>query len=150
MGTNVIPVLLRRVAYKDPVFGLDDFEVSMEGVSGLIALGEEAKPALPRLAELMDGDDGDLALRAMIGTMGAGRDAVPYLIKGLTNRFPMVRSEAANYVTGEWSIQFPEERKGAVPQLLMLLKDLDENVRMAATNGLRTIDPQAAAKVGIK
>jgi HEAT repeat protein len=150
MGTNVIPLLLRRVEYKDPVFGLDDFEVSMEGVSGLIALGDKAKPALPRLAELMDGDDEDLALRAMIGTLGTGRDAMPYLIKGLTNRFPVVRSEAANNLTSDWNTQFPEERKRAVPQLLTLLKDPDENVRMAATNGLKTIDPQAAAKVGIK
>jgi HEAT repeat protein len=150
MGTNVILVLLRRVEYKDPIFGLDDFEVSMEGISGLIALGEAAKPALPRLAELMDGEDGDLALRAMIGTLGTGRDALPYLIMGLTNQFPAVRSEAANYVTGEWSAQFPGERKRAIPQLLTLLKDPDENVRMAATNGLKIIDPQAAAKVGIK
>jgi len=150
MGTNVIPVLLRRVEYKDPVFGLADFEVSMEGVTGLIALGDQAKPALPRLAELMDGNDGDLALRAMIGTLATGRDAVPYLMKGLTNRFPVVRSEAANYLTEEWSAQFPEERKRAVPQLLMLLKDPDENVRITATNGIKAIDPQAAARAGIK
>lgn len=150
MGTNVLPVLLRRVEYKDPVFGLADFEVSMEGVSGLIALGDEAKPALPRLAELMDGDDGDLALRAMVGTLATGRDGVPYLMKGLTNRFPVVRSEAANYLTEEWSAQFPEERKRAVPQLLTLLKDPDEHVRMAATNGIKAIDPQAAANAGIK
>jgi len=150
MGTNVIPVLLRRVEYKDPVFGLADFEVSMEGVTGLIALGDQAMPALPRLAELMDGEDGDLALRAMIGTLATGRDAVPYLMKGLTNRFPVVRSEAANYLTDEWSAQFPEERKRAVPELLTLLKDPDENVRKAATNGIKAIDPQAATRAGIK
>jgi hypothetical protein len=150
MGTNVIPSLLRRVAYKDPVFGLTDFEVSMEGVSGLIALGGQAKPALPRLADLMDINDRDVALCALLGTLGTGRDAVPCLMKGLTNRFPDVRSQAANYLTGEWSAQFPEEQKKAIPYVLKLLNDPDPDVRMTVTNGIKTIDPQAAANAGIK
>ncbi|MCX6929801.1 MAG: hypothetical protein NT154_42290, partial [Verrucomicrobia bacterium] len=91
MGTNAIPALLARLAYKEPVFGLDDFEMSMGGATALMALGEQAKAALPKLSALMDGDNGDLALRAMIATLGTGADAMPCLIKGLTNRFPTVR-----------------------------------------------------------
>ena len=150
MGTKVIPALLHRVEYKDPVFGLADFEVSMGGASGLMALGERAKPALPRLADLMDVNDRDVALCAMLGTLGTGRDAVPCLLKGLTNRFPDVRSEAATCLTGEWSAQFPEEQKKAIPYLLKLLNDSDEYVRSTAKNGIEAIDPQAAAKAGIK
>ena len=150
MGTKVIPALLHRVEYKDPVFGLADFEVSMGGASGLMALGERAKPALPRLADLMDTNDRDVALCAMLGTLGAGRGAVLCLMKGLTNRFPDVRNEAATCLTGEWSAQFPEEQKKAIPQLLKLLNDPDEDVRMAAKNGIKTIDPQAAGRAGIR
>jgi hypothetical protein len=150
MGTKVIPALLHRIEYKDPVFGLTDFEVSMGGASGLMALGDRAKPALPQLANLMDTNDRDVALCALLGTLGTGRDAVPCLLKGLTNRFPDVRNEAATCLTGEWSAQFPEEQKKAIPQILKLLNDSDENVRMAAKNGIKAIDPQAAAKAGIK
>lgn len=150
MGTNVIPALLARLAYKDPVFNLYDYDVSMEAVGALISLREQAKPALPALSDLMDGDDQDLVLRAMLASLGTGADAVPCLMKGLTNRFPDVRGEAANYLTGEWSAQFPEQRKQAIPVLVKLLNDPDENVRMNATNALKEVDPRAAAKAGIK
>lgn len=150
MGTNVIPALLHRIEYKDPIFGLDDSDVSMEGVSGLINLGEQAKPALPRLSELMDVDDRSLAFYAMIAAVGTGRDAIPCLMKGLTNRFPDVRSEAANMLTGEWSAQFREERKQVIPFLVKLLNDPDRFVRQNVTNQLKALDPRAAANAGIK
>ena len=150
MGTNVIPALLRRVGYKDPVFGLTDFEISMEGVSALIALGDKAKPALPQLTDLMDMNERDVALCALLGTLGTGRDAAPCLMKGLTNRFADVRNEAANCLTGEWSAQFPDVRKKALPNVLKLLNDPDPDVRRTAANGIKTVDPQAAVKAGIK
>jgi HEAT repeat protein len=149
MGTNVVPALLARLSYKEPVFGLDDYEVSMGAVSALIALREEAKPALPTLAVLMDDDNPDLALRAMIATLGTGMDALPCLIKGLTNRFAKVRGEAANFLTA-WGAQFPTARNQAVPYMVKLLSDPDDHVRMNATNNLRELDRLAAAKAGIR
>jgi hypothetical protein len=150
MGTNVIPSLLRRVEYKDAVFGVYDFEVGMEGVSGLIALGDQAKPALPKLTELMNTNNDDIALLAMMATLGTGRDAIPCLVQGLTNQFSRVRGEAANYLTGEWSDPYPEERKRATPFLVKLLSDPDPDVRSNVTNELKMLDPQAAAKAGIR
>ncbi len=150
MGTNVIPALLARLAYKDPVFNLYDYDVSMEAVGAFISLREQAKPVLPSLSGLMDGDDQDLVLRAMLASLGTGKDAVPCLMKGLTNRFPDVRNEAANYLTGEWSAQFPEQRKQAIPFLVKFLNDPDQSVRMNATNQLKELDPKAAAEAGIK
>lgn len=150
MGTNVFPALLARLAYKDPVFNLHDYDVSMEAVGAFISLREQARPALPALSGLMDGDDQDLVLRAMLASLGAGADAVPCLMKGLTNRFPDVRNEAANNLTGEWSAQFPEQRKQAIPFLVKLLNDPDQSVRMNATNQLKELDPKAAANAGIK
>lgn len=150
MGTNVVPALLARLVYKEPVFNLYDYDVSMEAVGALISLREHAKPALPTLTALMDRDDQDLALRAMLATLGTGADAVPCLMKGLTNRFADVRNEAASHLTGEWGAQFPEQRKQAIPFLVKLLDDPDQNVRMNATNELKELDPQAAAKLGVK
>ena len=61
-----------------------------------------------------------------------------------------MRGEAANYLTGEWSAQFPEQRRQAIPVLVKLLNDPDENVRMNVTNALKEVDPQTAVKAGIK
>jgi HEAT repeat protein len=150
MGSNVIPALLARVEYRDPVFKLCDYDVSMEAVGALISLREDAKPALPVLSNLMDGDDPDLALRAMVATLGTGADAIPFLMKGLTNRFPDVRNEAANSLSGEWGQRYPEQCKPIVPFLTKMLNDPDQFVRMNATNGLKKLDLQAAARAGIK
>lgn len=149
MGTNAIPALLARLDYKDPVFDLYSFDVSMVAVSGLIALREQAKPALPALTTLMGSDDRDLAMCAMLATVGTGADAIPSVISGLTNRFPDVRDEAASELA-ELGAQFPEQSKTAVPFLLKLINDTDRYVRIAATNGLKQIDPKAAAQAGIK
>lgn len=149
MGTNVIPALLARLAYREPVFGLDDYDVSMSAATALIAMRDRAKPALPELTSLMDSENGDVALRAMIATLGVGADAIPCLIKGLTNRFPTVRSEAANFLT-QLGAQYLEERKQAVPYMVKLLTDPDRDIRMNVTNELKEIDPQAAARAGVK
>lgn len=142
MGTNVIPALLTRLTYRESVFGLYDSDVSMEAVGAFIALREDARPALPALAELMDSNEQELALRALLATLGTGSNAVPCLMKGLTNRFPEVRSEAANYLTGEWSAKFPEQRQQAIPLLVKLLVDPDQSVRITATNAVREITAQ--------
>jgi HEAT repeat protein len=149
LGTNAISALLARLSYKDPVFDLYSYDVSMVGVTGMIALREQAKPALPALTALMNSNDQELAMCAMLATFGTGADAIPSVISGLTNRFPDVRDEAASELA-ELGSQFPEQSKTAIPLLLKLLNDPDGYVRIAATNGLKQIDPKAAAQAGIK
>ena len=150
MGTNVIPALLARLTYKDPVFDLDDYDVSMSGATALIAMREQAKPALPQLVALMDTSDGDLAVRVMVAALGTEVDAMPCLIRGLTNRSAQVRSEAAHFLT-EWAARYPGERKRVVPFMEKLLNDPDSNVRRNATNALKEIDrSQAGSKAGVK
>ncbi|MEI6779437.1 MAG: HEAT repeat domain-containing protein [Verrucomicrobiota bacterium] len=149
MGTNVIPALLVRLAYKEPVFGLDDYDVSMSGATALMAMGGQAKAALPKLSALMDSDNGDLALRAMIATLGTGADAMPFLIKGLTNRFPTVRGEAVSFLM-QFGAQYPEEQKRAIPEMMKLLNDPDRDVRMSVTNELNELNPRTAVRAGVK
>jgi HEAT repeat protein len=149
MGTNVIPALLTRLTYKEPIFNLDDYDVSMSGAAALIAMREQARPALPRLSALMDSDNGDLALRAMIATLGTGADAMPFLIKGLTNRFPTVRGEAVSFLM-QFGAQYPEEQKRAIPEMRTLLNDPDRDVRMSVTNELNELDPRTAVRAGVK
>ena len=125
-------------------------EVNFDAVRAFITLGGNTVPALPRLQVLMDSTNQDIALYAMLATLGTGSNAMPYLIKGLTNQFPDVRNEAANILTDGVGDKFPEQRKQAIPLFVKLLSDPDEDVRLNATNELKQIDPIAAAKAGIK
>ena len=150
MGTNAIPALLTRLVYVRPPFGLRAFEVNFGAARGFILLGEQAKPALPELWMFMDSTNREIALTAMIATYGTGSNAMPFLIKGLTNQFADVRNEAANNLTDGIGKQFPELRRQAMPLFVELLNDPDEDVRGNATNQLKEIDPEAASKAGIK
>jgi HEAT repeat protein len=98
----------------------------------------------------MDSTNQDTALFAIIATAGTGSNAMPILFKGLTNRFPDVRNEAANNLSGEIGNGFPQWRQQAIPIFLRLLNDPDEDVRLNARNQLKEMDPAAAAKAGIK
>jgi len=150
MGTNAIPALLKRLTYARPPYCFSPFQINLNAASGFIALGEQAKPALPELWLLMDSTNKDIALTAMIATCGTGSNAMPFLIKGLTNQFPNVRSLAANTLVEGVGDKFPEQRKQAIPLFITLLNDPDKDVRANATNQLKEIAPEAAAKVGIK
>ena len=151
IGTNAIPVLLERLVYVQPPFGLRVYELNTDAIRGFITLGDQALPALPELQKLMDGTNEDFALYAMISACGTGSNAIPILLKGLTNQFANVRGEAVNvFTSSDLAKQFPEQRAKAVPFFVELLHDQDENVRKSATNGLKEIDPRAAAQAGIK
>jgi HEAT repeat protein len=150
MGTNAIPALLKRLTYERPSYCFSPFQINLNAASGFIALGEQAKPALPELWMLMDSTNKDIALTAMIATCGTGSNAMPFLIKGLTNQFANVRNLAANTLTEGVGDKFPEQRKQAIPLLVKLLNDPDEDVRLNVTNQLKEIDPAAAIKAGIK
>ena len=77
-----------------------------------------------------------------VTTDGAGLAAAGFLSD--------VRNAAADQLTQGPCAQFPEQRKPAIPLFVKLLNDPDESVRMNATNELKEIDPEAAAKAGIK
>lgn len=150
MGTNAIPALLERLAYRQPPYNLKTYEVNIEAACAFMVLGEVAKPALPKLERLMDSDDEDMALHAMIATCGMGADSIGCLIRGMTNRHDTVRAEAAHFLEDSIGARFPEQRRRAVPLILGLLNDASESVRMSATNALQEIDPVAAAKAGVR
>jgi HEAT repeat protein len=146
VGTNAIPALLKRLTYVRPPYCFNPFQININAAGGFIALGEQAKPALPELWLLMDSTNKDTALTAMIATCGTGSNAMPFLIKGLTNPFANVRGLAANILMEGVGDKFPEQRKQAIPLFVKLLNDPDEDIRRNATNQLKEIDPQTAAR----
>jgi HEAT repeat protein len=151
LGTNAIPALLKRLTYVRPAYCFSSIQINLNASGGFIALGEQTKSVLPGLQTLMDSTNMEIDLAAMIATCGTGSNAIPFLIKGLTNQFANVRNLAANALTSDdLGGQFPEQRKEAIPLLVKLLNDPDDDVRMNATNQLKQMNPAAAAKAGIK
>ena len=150
MGSNAIPSLLARLTYVDQKYGLWDYDASLEATGGFFLLGARALPALPSLEELINGDDEPIALFALISCLNLGSNAVPVVARGLTNYFPDVRSESLHYLTDGPLTAFSDARRNAVPEIIKMLRDPEESNRMNATNALKEIDRNAAAKAGVK
>jgi HEAT repeat protein len=148
--TTVLAALVERLSYKEPIFDLPDPNVSMGAAFGLMALKEKAVPVLPQLRRLMNSEDEGLALRAMIATIGSGKDAASCVMAGLTNEHPVVRSEAAAVLSSDWSAQSADVREMAKVEIIKLLEDPDHDVIVSAANALWEMDRKLALKVGIK
>lgn len=153
MGTNLVSALFARLTFVRPPFGEPANEINFNAAGAFIALGNEALPALPRLLDLMESTNRNIALSAMIASFGTGSNALPFVLKGLTNQFADLRNAAAStFSEGIDGLgpKFPEQRQQVIPLITALLKDPDQDVRINATNELKQIDPQAAAVAGIK
>ncbi len=150
MGTNAIPALLARLEYKDPKFGLPDDEVTIGAVGGFYVLGVSATPALPRLEQLLNGADRRLALFALVACSNMGTSSVPVIMGALTNHYADVRNQAIGLFWDGPMRSMPGARKSVVPEIVNLLCDPDQSIRMKATNALKEIDPQAAQRAGAK
>ncbi len=112
-------------------------------------MGEEADPAVPQLLRLLK-DDSDGIVRLMAAQcfqrVGVREAAVtPALVSALGDKEPGVRAMAAKSlgVTGHNSDL-------VVPALLARLRDDSQEVREAAKAALLQIDPDAAAKAGLR
>jgi HEAT repeat protein len=148
LGANAIPALLQRLTYSQPPFGLRTREVNlvrMDGVRGLIALGNGAVPAIPALQALMDSTNQDTVVFAMVCTLGTGTNAIPTLIKGLTNQFAEVRSQAVHGLAESIALRFPDRRQEIMPLLANLVRDPDPEVRGSVKGDLQEIDAASAS-----
>ena len=94
-------------------------------------------PALETFKHPSPGEQAALALASM------GRVALGPLSQQLTSANPTVRRNAA-WAIGELTNMVPGERAGAVPQLITLLGDSDEWVRMAAARALGEVRDERA------
>jgi HEAT repeat protein len=73
------------------------------------------------------------------------REVVPALTACLSDTNVVIRRAAA-----EGLGRFGTNALWAVPVLVPLLREPDRNVRRAARNAFKVIDPEAAAKAGVK
>jgi len=192
IGTNAIATCLRIIATRDsplsklvpllperwvaPFYKSSLPAYQFQGAYGLIALGADAKSAVPALITMLNDDHREVRLTAVFALNALGpwaEDALPSMVKCLKpDEFPQIRLEPeraipvlvglldgfqnqpqperirGNAVSG--LRQFGALAKPAVPSLLRLLNDANEDIRWQATNALLTVDPEAAATAGVK
>ncbi|MDB6022642.1 MAG: putative lyase [Pedosphaera sp.] len=118
---------------------------AMEVVSNC---GTNSGPAVPILVSELTQTNERVPYR-VLGALGQiHQDAdlcVPALVPFLEHRNKNVRENSISALR-----HFGKAAQPAVPALIRCLNDPDDSVRSAATNALRRIDPEAAAKAGVK
>jgi HEAT repeat protein len=178
-GTNAIPTLLRLLREEDVKkhnIDVNGEEASM----GFVALKANAKSAIPSLMEIYEQNPAarvdviyclscigpaadeavpwllqklpatDAQVRAglisALGEIHAQSDrVVPVLINYLSDSNSKVRVDAALALSS-----YKADAKPAVPALIDLLNDKGKGVKNSAAFALKYIDPEAAAKAGLK
>jgi len=115
---------------------------------GLGEFGPRAKAAIPDLVKAVKG--GDTAVRGAaaiaLGEIHSDPETViPLLISCFDDSQEGVPESAVEAIGGYGSLA-----KGVVPRLVELLKVHDKGMRHAAGLSLRKIDPEAAAKAGLR
>ncbi len=178
-GTNALPTLLQLLREEDVKKGnveVNGEEASM----AFVALKAAAYPAIPSLMEIYERNPAarvdviyclscigpvaeeavpwllqklpatDTQLQAgIISALGEihaqSNRVVPVLIDYLNDSNSRVRVDAALALAS-----YKADAKSAVPELIDLLNDKGKGVKKAATLALKQIDPEAAAKAGLK
>jgi HEAT repeats/HEAT repeat len=174
---KMLTLMSDEVRWKSRVLSANDYHA---GASyGFGVLKSIAKPAVPSLIKLLNDSDPNIRSGAafclcQIGPAAA--EAVPALLQSLddpeaqSNAFAALRSigvkpdvlvpvligylSSTNMGQRGWVVsplsELGTDAQAAVPKLLESLDSPEAGLRRAATNLLRKIDPDAAAKAGVK
>jgi len=117
--------------------------------SWLGEIGPLAKEAVPALLQVLKGNDDTVRAKAAqaLGLIHSNPETViPALITCLNDSRSDLRTEATEALAG-WG----KQSQAAVPRLIQLLDDRSDRDLMAAVpEALKKIDPEAAAKAGVK
>jgi HEAT repeat protein len=121
--------------------------VRTDVITALINLGTEAEAAAAALAHVLVNKRGHDASQARKGLVAIGAKSVPTLIKW---RADSNRLQDSERVRTEIDGVLRELGSKAVPELILLLKHDDPALKANAGDALRMLDPQAAAKEGVR
>jgi HEAT repeat protein len=146
----------------------DDARMRIDAAVALLGIGEQkpealavvndlglAKPALPAQLALARAVETEERYSGFFAALAAADRSNPdHFVKGLDPAFRWaavsIRAELhADAVTHLKGRQKDEAKAAAVAFLLEVLKDKDDDVRRAAAEGLKKIDPDAAKKAGV-
>jgi HEAT repeat protein len=148
LRTNAHPALPALITiYEQNISPSSQFYVSR----ALMAIGPDAtRKAIPSFVRGTASPNAlvrEIAVRALSQVQDEPSLVVPALVKALSDTNANVRSVAAVGLKG---IGWSGGARQAVPALELLLSDPDGQVRRAAVDALKQIDPEAAAKAGVK
>jgi len=152
IGTNSIPWLLVELSAREAARGdelpTDFYSGKAIGrrwlaTTAFEVLGPSARDATPTLIPLLN--DKQTSYTAATALGGIGVESIPVLTKALTNTHACARESAAR-VLG----LFGAKAQRAVPALVRCAKDEDASVRSFAAFALKQVNPEAAAKAGVK
>jgi HEAT repeat protein len=129
---------------------LDDTnrDSKMLAASTLGRYGESAAVAAPKLRQLLENKDEEVKICAATALVGIG-DSIDLALPIISNCLKRANSPyqiAQAYKLGELG----ERAKPTVPLLIQGLNDGSAYFRLMVTNALKKIDPDTAAKAGVK
>jgi hypothetical protein len=138
-----VPALIALLNDKHP-------DVRYVAVFALRSLGPVASDALPSLIKCLDDPEFTVRDDAVMG-LGTIQEQPQRVIPILIQFVEKNRAERILCRDAMDSLRmFGGKAKASVPTLVGLLDDSVEDIRSAATNALLTIDPEAAARSGVK
>ncbi|HXD01004.1 MAG TPA: HEAT repeat domain-containing protein [Verrucomicrobiae bacterium] len=142
-ASNAVPLLLQIYAEK---ISLDS---QCQTIGALGGIGPAAKSAIPTLLRALNPTNEMEVRHHSVLALGKihsePASVVPELVKLLHDSDAQLRRYDAEAL-GE----FGTNAKSAIPDLTIMLNDGYSHARYMATNALKQIDPEAAAKAGIK
>ena len=128
---KVVPLMLKTLGDKEPAVVL----------MALHTLAEGGAAAVPAMIEALKDDRTDYWACIVLSEIGpAAKDAVPQLIKTLSDDEQEVRMEGAMTLAAIGEASAP-----AIPKLIELLNDKETGVRLAAIYALGSLGPKADA-----
>lgn len=143
LGKDAVPALIDLVKDVDP-------NVRLSAADCLGNIGPDAKAAVPLLLPYVNSTS---RIVAWDTTVNLGRIhmepalVVPAIVTNLTATNISMRYRGTTIAALG---KFGEHAKAAVPFIVPFLNDADEDNRSEATNALKAIDSEAAAKLGVK
>jgi len=141
---RITPVSGKTVLAVSKLLESDDWRYRLGIAYCLGALGPAAKPAVPSLIAALDHGSADLR-----GAAGPALWKIGETNIALAAHIHILKTDESYYRRGSASFlgNLGTQAKLAVPTLLELLNDEEADVRQAAREAVRKIDPQAAAGI---
>lgn len=154
---NRLPAIFRRVL---PAPKMDSTRATRMAIADVLSrLGNDAKLAEPAMARAIDDEARGVRLLAINYFTGGEDKNAPLNLLDKREKRRLLPAFINAMNDDEWAVRnnaavalryYPEDARLVSPVLIKALQDPNQQVRNVAASSLKKVDPQAAAKAGIK